>query len=174
MSVGYPIGSKATTSGATNSGVPKRTCNFRIGSNLRARPKSMILIMFPLFDKHKIFSGCKKEKWFNVIYWIGIHYIEDSILYYIKRMYTFKSRWIICSLCMYATPSKICFINAIQAFSVSTNSSSITRSKSSPPPMLHKMNEEIWTVYSSIANKNLSIGIYNIYEFVKADLLFHD
>ena len=68
-------------------------------------------------------------------------------------MYTFKSRWIICSLCMYATPSKICFINAIQAFSVSTNSSSITRSKSSPPPMLHKMNEEIWTVYSSIANK---------------------
>ena len=59
MSVGYPIGSKATTSGATNSGVPNRTCSFLIGSNLRASPKSMILITFPLFDKHRIFSGCK-------------------------------------------------------------------------------------------------------------------
>ena len=39
---------------------------------------------------------------------------------------------------MYAMPSKICFINAMHAFSVSTNSSSITLSKSSPPPMLQK------------------------------------
>ena len=57
MSVGYPIGSKATTSGATNSGVPNNTCNFFIGSNLRASPKSIILIILPLFDKHKMFSG---------------------------------------------------------------------------------------------------------------------
>ena len=57
MSVGYPIGSKATTSGATNSGVPNSTCNFFIGSNLRASPKSIILIILPLFDKHKMFSG---------------------------------------------------------------------------------------------------------------------
>ena len=57
MSVAYPIGSKPTTSGATNSGVPNKTCNFFIGSNFRASPKSIIFIMLPLFDKHNMFSG---------------------------------------------------------------------------------------------------------------------
>ena len=147
MSVGYPIGSKATTSGATNSGVPKRTCNFRIGSNLRARPKSIILMMLPLFDKHRIFSGCNENISFeccsNIINYTKYNWSFISIYKsFCKWNSTFKSRWIICSLCMYATPSKICFINAMHAFSVNTNSSSITRSKSSPPPMLNEKNHK--------------------------------
>jgi hypothetical protein len=44
ISVEYDIGSKLTTSGATNSGVPNKTCNFLCGSCFLANPKSMILI----------------------------------------------------------------------------------------------------------------------------------
>ena len=60
ISVAYPMGSNPTTSGATNSGVPNRICNFFIGSNLRAKPKSMILMRFPLFVRQRMFSGCKR------------------------------------------------------------------------------------------------------------------
>ena len=51
------MGSKLTTSGATNSGVPNKICSFFIGSNFRASPKSMILTLLPLLDIHRIFSG---------------------------------------------------------------------------------------------------------------------
>lgn len=61
MSVPKPIWSKFTTSGATNSGVPNRTCNFFFGSYSLARPKSMILILFPSLVRHSIFSGCKQN-----------------------------------------------------------------------------------------------------------------
>ena len=37
---------------------------------------------------------------------------------------------------MNVTPSRICFMKQTHAFSVNTNSSSITRSNSSPPAML--------------------------------------
>lgn len=57
MSVAYVIASKLTTSGATNSGVPNKTCNFVDGSYSRASPKSMILIRFPDSVRHKMFSG---------------------------------------------------------------------------------------------------------------------
>ena len=50
--------------------------------------------------------------------------------------YTFKSKWSICFECMNVTPSRICFMKQTHAFSVNTNSSSITRSNSSPPAML--------------------------------------
>ncbi len=45
------------------------------------------------------------------------------------------------------TPSTICLIKATHAFSVKTNSSSITLSKSSPPPMLS------WNWFSNYAIK---------------------
>ncbi len=43
--------------------------------------------------------------------------------------------------CMYETPCRICLEKHAHARSVRTNSSSITRSKSSPPPMLGKTKE---------------------------------
>lgn len=61
MSVPKPIWSKLTTSGATNSGVPNNTCSFLPGSNLRAKPKSMILMRFPVRVRHNMFSGCAPE-----------------------------------------------------------------------------------------------------------------
>lgn len=57
LTVANVIASKFTTSGATNSGVPNSTWSFVVGSYSRARPKSMILIRFPVSVKHKIFSG---------------------------------------------------------------------------------------------------------------------
>lgn len=62
ISVANVIASKFTTSGATNSGVPNRTCSFVDGSYSRASPKSMILIRFPLSVRHKMFSGCSGIK----------------------------------------------------------------------------------------------------------------
>ena len=126
ISVAKEMGSKLTTSGATNSGVPNKTCNFLWGSCMRASPKSIILMRFPDLVKHKMFSGCNKK-------------IRSWTLYFPqvklwKR--TFKSRWRMCFECMKETPSRICFMKHIQAFSVRTNSSSITRSNSSPPGML--------------------------------------
>ena len=107
MSVAKEMGSKLTTSGATNSGVPNKTCNFLWGSWIRASPKSIILMRLPLLVGHRMFSGLRSR----------------------------------CSMfleCMKETPSRICFMKQIQAFSVSTNSSSITRSNSSPPGMLYR------------------------------------
>ena len=52
---------------------------------------------------------------------------------------TLRSKWIMCCWWMYATASTICRMKAAHAFSVKTNSSSITRSKSSPPPILKKL-----------------------------------
>ena len=57
ISVPYPTRSKLITSGATNSGVPKRTFNCFVGSNLLAKPKSMILIRCPSRLTQRIFSG---------------------------------------------------------------------------------------------------------------------
>jgi len=57
MSVPNDIWSKLTISGATNSGVPNNTCNFFCGSYFLAKPKSMILILFPVLVRHSIFSG---------------------------------------------------------------------------------------------------------------------
>ena len=62
ISVAKDIGSKLTTSGATNSGVPNKTCSFLWGSWMRARPKSIILMRLPVFVGHKMFSGCKERK----------------------------------------------------------------------------------------------------------------
>ena len=39
-----PTRSKLITSGATNSGVPNNTLSCLVGSNFRARPKSIIFI----------------------------------------------------------------------------------------------------------------------------------
>lgn len=57
MSVPYPIASKLTTSGATNSGVPNNTWSLFSGLNFLAKPKSMIFIRFPVLVRHKMFSG---------------------------------------------------------------------------------------------------------------------
>lgn len=62
ISVPNPIWSKFTTSGATNSGVPNKICNFLVGSNFLARPKSIIFILLPVLVRQRIFSGCKKIK----------------------------------------------------------------------------------------------------------------
>ena len=63
----------------------------------------------------------------------------------------------ICSACMNSTPWMICLMNATQAFSVKTNSSSITRSKSSPPPMLKmkKNTEQITKLYNKVAAQSM-------------------
>lgn len=72
MSVAGDAGSKFTTSGAMNSGVPNRIRRSPEGSNFRAKPKSMILIMLPSRVRHNIFSGCKERvavlSIFEVIY----------------------------------------------------------------------------------------------------------
>lgn len=49
---------------------------------------------------------------------------------------TLRSRWRMFCWWMKSTPSQICLMKTVQAFSVNTKSSSITRSKSSPPSML--------------------------------------
>lgn len=62
ISVPKPISSKFTTSGATNSGVPKSTCNFLPASIFLASPKSIIFTLFPVFVRQSIFSGYKNIK----------------------------------------------------------------------------------------------------------------
>lgn len=50
----------------------------------------------------------------------------------------FKSKWTIPCLWMYSTPSEICLIYLMHSLSVSSKSSSMIRSKSSPPETLGK------------------------------------
>ena len=57
MSVAKVMVSYCTTSGAMNSGVPNSTRSSFLGSYSRARPKSIILILLPAFDRHRMFSG---------------------------------------------------------------------------------------------------------------------
>lgn len=74
ISVAGEAGSKFTTSGAINSGVPNRIRRSPVGSNFRAKPKSMILMIFPSRVRHRIFSGCKRKK-----------------VFYLSRMYTLET-----------------------------------------------------------------------------------
>ena len=62
MSVAGDAGSKFTTSGAMNSGVPNRILKSPPGEYFLANPKSIILIMFPSRVRHRMFSGCKGKK----------------------------------------------------------------------------------------------------------------
>ena len=55
-----------------------------------------------------------------------------------KQKLTFMSRWRTCWRWMNWMPSQICRMKMAHALSVSTKSSSITRSKSSPPSMLSR------------------------------------
>ena len=57
-----------------------------------------------------------------------------------KKWLTFKSRWRICFEWINETPSRTWRMKQTHAFSVRTNSSSITRSKSSPPRILKIIN----------------------------------
>lgn len=59
ISVPKPISSKFTTSGSTNSGVRKSTCNFLPYSIFQASPKSIIFMPYPVFVRQGIFSGYK-------------------------------------------------------------------------------------------------------------------
>ena len=76
ISVAYPIGSKLTTSGATNSGVPNKIWSFFIGSNFRANPKSIILILFPVLVRQRTFSGWNNENTVNICQ-CATHHLEE-------------------------------------------------------------------------------------------------
>lgn len=73
--------------------------------SLRARPKSMSLILLPVLLTHIMFSG-------------------------------FRSKWTMPCLWMKLTPATICSMYLITSLSDSSKSSSMIRSKSSPPEIL--------------------------------------
>ena len=65
-SVPFPSGSKFTTSGATNSGVPNIIFRGVFGVYLLAKPKSIILIRSRRSGlRQRIFSGCKNNRFSN-------------------------------------------------------------------------------------------------------------
>lgn len=102
ISVPKLIGSKLTTSGATNSGVPNKTCNFFLGSYLRAKPKSQILTRFPSRDKHSIFSGCK----IDIYVWNYFSFIERTrkIISYFSNFFSFSHHcnWVVLNIFIYS------------------------------------------------------------------------
>lgn len=80
MSVEKSMGSYWTTSGAMNSGVPNITLVSTFGSNSLAKPKSIILIRFPDFDRQRIFSGCSKKNNFQTYFTKKSDYIAEIML----------------------------------------------------------------------------------------------
>ena len=92
------------------------TCSFFMASNLLARPKSMILILFPDLVKHRMFSGWKWSGQGQSVWQMGDGVASKVFFKFIYYYFFFKSwfalvrlRWsILCNLDLFLGLESIC------------------------------------------------------------------